>query len=123
MVDPMRHCIINIPLVPPSVNHYVRHVRGRHVVTKEAKAFKEAVAIFSRESPHWDDTKATYIVGINIWLGKKQRGDIDNFPKLCLDGIRDAGVIHSDAAIKQLYVNLFRDWENPRTQIIVTADL
>jgi Holliday junction resolvase RusA-like endonuclease len=40
---------ICVSLVPPSVNRYVRHTRsGRHYVTAEALAFKEAVGLFAR---------------------------------------------------------------------------
>ena len=106
-----------VPLVPPSVNHYVKHTRsGRHYVTAEARAFKDSIAIFAA-----GQTVAAkeYGVEIAVFLGKGDRIDIDNIPKCCLDGLKDAGVIHSDAAITKLTLEKGRDWQNPRTEIEV----
>jgi hypothetical protein len=36
-----------------------------------------------------------------------------------LDGLVDARVIHSDAAVADLKISKRRDWENPRTEIVV----
>jgi len=120
----METCTITVPFVPPSLNHYVMHTRGgRHVLTPEAKAFKAAVAVFAQDAPRWTGKDTRYRVEIDIWLGHNQKGDIDNFPKLVLDGVRDAGVIHTDAAVRQLTVRLWRDPEKPRTQIAIWADL
>jgi crossover junction endodeoxyribonuclease RusA len=105
-----------VPLVPPTVNHYVRHLRsGRHIVTPEAIAYKDAVAILSQGQQV--DARA-YSVGLGIFLGKGDKGDIDNFPKLVLDGLK-GHVFRSDAQVRRLVVNLDRDWENPRTEIEV----
>lgn len=107
-----------VPLVPPSVNHYVKHTRsGRHYVTKEAKAFKEAVAIFARGK---SAIAKRYEVEIAIFLAKRQRGDGDNFAKCVLDSLVSAGVIHSDAAVKKVSITKDRDWKNPRTEITIT---
>ena len=108
-----------IPLVPPNVNNYVRHTRwGGHYLTKEAIAFKEAVALCARRQYV---AAKKYEISLMIWLGKKQRGDVDNFPKLVLDGLVAAGVIHSDAAVYRLLVEKGRDIKNPRTEITVRA--
>jgi crossover junction endodeoxyribonuclease RusA len=107
-----------VPLIPPSVNHYVKHTRnGRHYVTAEAKAFKEAVAIFAKGRVEADE----YLVVSIVWLGAGQRGDVDNFPKVVLDALVDAGVIHSDAAVREIRFRKERDPKNPRTEIEVMA--
>lgn len=108
---------LSIPLVAPSVNHYVKHTRsGRHYVTAEALAFKDAVALFSKGKSIRGES---YYVEIMIYLAKKQKGDIDNFAKCCLDGLVDAGVIDSDS--KVTYLGLFkrRDALSPRTEISI----
>ena len=111
-----------IPLVPPSGNHYKIPVwnQRRFYVTKEAMAFKEAVALFSKRQLV-GDKDSTYDVDVTFYLGKKQRLDWDNSLKVLMDGLEDAGVIHSDAAIMQGTVRKRRDWENPRTEVIVRA--
>lgn len=111
-----------IPLVPPSVNMYVRHVcKGRfavHYVTPQAKSFWEAVAICSRRQKVGDD-KSEFDIIITVYLGKGQKLDWDNIPKCVGDGLTKAGVIHSDAAIMQGLVRKRRDRKNPRTEVIV----
>lgn len=108
-----------VPLTPPSVNHYkVRFRNGRTVVSDEATAFKAAVAIHARgEMVEAKRFRVTLLVR----LGEGQRGDVDNFPKLCLDGLADAGVFRnrkgkrvSDAHVKDLRVVL-DDWSRPET--------
>jgi Holliday junction resolvase RusA-like endonuclease len=106
-----------IPLIPPSVNRYVRHTRrGTHYCTREATAFREAVVALARgivvEARHYE-------VSITIYLGKGDRGDVDNFCKLVLDALAYAGVIRSDADVADLHVAKRRDRLRPRTEIIV----
>jgi crossover junction endodeoxyribonuclease RusA len=108
---------IIVPLLPPSVNHYVKHTRnGRHYVTKEAAAFKDAVALFSKGQQI--RLEAYYI---EIWfnLGKGVKLDLDNAPKLVLDGLVAAGVIHSDAAVTDLTLHKRRNWKQESTQITI----
>ena len=106
-----------VPLVPPSVNHYVKHTRrGFHYVTAEAKSFKSAVRLFARGRVV---TAKKYEVEFTVYLGFKKRGDADNFSKVILDGLAEAGVIHSDTAVKRCISGVDRDRRNPRTEITV----
>ena len=117
-----------VPLVPPGVNHYVKHTRsGRHYVTGEAQAFKDAVAIFARGQ--FVQAKR-FAVTIQIILGKGDKGDWDNFPKLVCDGLSYAGVFRdlkgnrvSDAHVKDGRVILDCDSRPTKgeTQITVEA--
>jgi crossover junction endodeoxyribonuclease RusA len=108
---------LSVPLVPPSVNHYVKHTRdGRHYVTAAAKAYKQAVAICARGKRV---RAKQYEVKVVIYLGYRQRGDADNFLKVIGDGLEEAGVIHSDGAIRHWDLYLDRDVKNPRTKITV----
>lgn len=108
-----------VPLVPPSVNHYkMRTRKGVTFVSKEAKEFKRQVGICARGQ---SVSAEKYQVTIRIYLGHKGKGDIDNFLKCALDGIAEAGVIHSDAAITHLIAEKYRDRKNPRTEITVKA--
>ena len=115
-----------VPLVPPSLNHYVRHtMKGRRYVTAEAEAFKAAVAIHL--NGRFLRGKRFYC-SLRIVLGKKGRGDVDNFPKLVLDGLAEAGAFCdlkdkplSDAHVRRLLVDVDED-ERPevgRTEIVL----
>lgn len=108
-----------VPLVPVSVNHYKMRARNGHwYVTKEAVAYKAAVGVFSRGQ----NVKAKrYQLDVSVFLGKGQRGDGDNFWKVIGDGLKDAGVIHSDAAVSVWNMTVGRDADNPRTEIRVRA--
>lgn len=115
----MNEIRIVVPLEPPTVNHYVRHTRGgRHYITADAKAFLQAMHIFSRGQ---SVTAKFYRVRFTVFQGKGSRGDVDNYSKCVLDGLVKAGVIHSDAAITHLEIQKIRDWDNPRTDITVSG--
>ena len=122
-------------LTPPSVNHHTRPCKyvGRdgllhtgRKLTPEAKAFKLAVAIFARGRTvapvtNSERSKVRYSVIADVYLGKAQRLDADNCGKLLLDGLQDAGVIHSDAFVEDFRVRPHKDdRENPRTEFIVS---
>lgn len=120
-------------LTPPSVNHYKMPVTMRtrqgpvkgYAITPEAKAFQDAVAIFARgrtvmPASAGDRKKVAYRVDVVIALGDGVRLDVDNGNKVLLDGLQKAGVIHSDARVKQLTVEMIWDErENPRTHVTV----
>lgn len=107
----------SVPLLAPSVNHYVKHTRsGRHYRSGEADAFMDAVRLCARGKfvrfP-W------YSVVVNLTLGPKQKGDLDNFGKVCLDALVKAGVIHSDAKVSCLVLRKHRG-DTPSTEFSVT---
>lgn len=109
-----------VPLVPPSVNHYKMPRRGGrgYYLTPEAIAFKVAVGVYGRSATTYHCATA---IQIRIFLGKGQKGDIDNFAKVVLDGIKEAGLISTDARVEDLRLQKFRDEANPRTEIEVKA--
>ena len=116
-----------VPLVPPGVNHYVRHYRnGAHRVTEEALAFKSALAIYAAGRT----VKAKrFAVTILVVKGKKDRGDVDNYPKLVLDGLATAGVFltpkgerSSDAHVHKLVVAMDGDLRPERGQTEITVE-
>jgi Holliday junction resolvase RusA-like endonuclease len=113
---------LSVPLTPPSVNHYVKHVwrgnRVSHYVTEEAHAFKDAVLYAIAQEDLAMLPAADYGVHLTVHFGKGQHGDIDNLIKLPLDAIKGR-LIPSDAMVRQLEIELGRDWENPRTRIEV----
>lgn len=127
--------VIEVPLTPPSVNHYKKPIVLKtsnglvrsYALTPEAIAFREAVAIFARGrslSPATDyaRSKVRYSVACTVFLGEKQRGDGDNFGKCVLDSLQHAGVIHSDARVRTWHVEVDdEDRKNPRTLICATT--
>lgn len=132
----MQEVTFTVPyLTPQSGNHYKRPCKyigrdgGLHLgfkLTKQAKAYYEAVAIFARgasvtPATEAEQKRARYIVTLHVWLGAKQRGDADNFLKCGIDGLVSAGVIHSDANVYRCEAFVHKeDRDNPRTLYIVS---
>ena len=125
--------IIEIPLTPPTVNHYkvpvtIRTSKGpvkTYALTPEAKAFHAAVAIFAKGASLIPATpaerlKIRYSLTATVFLGVKERGDGDNFWKCLADGLVLAGVIHSDAKVRSWHIEVEDEQRhNPRTLICV----
>lgn len=122
-------------LTPPSVNHaylntkrigrdgFLHHSRK---LSPDAKAFKDAVAIFARGrtvAPVTNSERRSvkYRVWVNVYLGPRQRLDADNCGKLLCDALENAGVIHSDAFVEDFRVRPHKeDREHPRTEFTVS---
>lgn len=124
-------------LNPPSGNHYRDPCKYKgkdgslHLgfkITKNAKAYYEATAIFARGRTVAPETaaerrKARYTVRIDVYLPPKGRGDFDNFWKCGLDALVHCGVIHSDDAVDGEHSNcvVHKDERyNPRTEYFVS---
>ena len=122
-------------LTPPSVNHYTKpckyigkdgYLHTGRKLTAEAKAFKDAVAIFARGRTvaplsNSERRKVKYRVEVHVYLGPLQRLDADNCGKLLCDSLEDAGVIHSDAFVGDFRVRPHKDdRQNPRTEFTVS---
>jgi crossover junction endodeoxyribonuclease RusA len=113
-----------VPLTPPGFNHYVKHTRtGRHYVTSDARMFKEAVALCIAGR---SVCAKSFHVDLTIYLAAGQKGDVDGFPKLVLDGLAKAmafrdrkGKPMSDAHVTDLVVRKRRDTAWPRTDITI----
>ena len=99
-----------IPLIPPTVNMYTRHTRqGRHYKTKLALAWEQAFAIYAPRD-EWVTAKQ-FKVTLDVYLGPKDKLDVDNAPKMCLDCIarhrllrNKSGRNVSDSYVKALAV-------------------
>ena len=88
-----------ITLLPPSVNHYVKHSKnGIHRKTPAAKAFENS---FKAMMPA--RARECYVVGrrfkveLTIIPAPAHKGDIDNYPKLILDCCASAGFLRSSS--------------------------
>lgn len=104
---------IQVPLEPPSVNHYKLPNRGGGWrLTAAAQAFKDAVCILARQkaaTTGW----MHYGVKIIYVLASKTRIDIDNAAKLVLDGLEASQLIANDSKVLEL-MQLKRRTHDPR---------
>jgi Holliday junction resolvase RusA-like endonuclease len=131
----MARVTITVPdEVPPSVNHYKDPIiitgrdHHRHIsfkTTDDARAFKQWLAVCARGKTVVPGTDAErrrvrYRLRLIVYLGPHQRLDGDNSFKCVADGLKDAGVIHSDARVLDWHCYVRRA-EKPRTVITVWA--
>lgn len=126
---PNSYAKIIVPLQPVSVNHYwdLKIVRGKIFapVSADARAFMDAIAIFSRGQRVFMEKcrKKPCICNLRlvfkVYLGKGARGDTANFEKGIGDGLVKAGVVHTDNSFIEQFQYKFRDRESPRTEIEV----
>jgi Holliday junction resolvase RusA-like endonuclease len=120
-----------IPMLPPTVNHYVKHTRnGRHYKTQLALAWEHTFATH-RPKDEWVNAKQ-FRVSIELTFGPKDRMDVDNGNKCVLDAIASYGMLRnvsgrrvSDSYVKRLEVTILdgkKDRANgPKTVITIAA--
>jgi Holliday junction resolvase RusA-like endonuclease len=122
--------IIVIPMLPPSVNHYLEHpTEGVHIKSAAAKAWERDWPIFARGQ---FITGERFAVILRYTFGPGDRGDVDNFNKLPLDCAAKSGMFRnakgewlSDAWVKRLTVEIFDEpadrKKGPKTEIIISS--
>lgn len=92
---------------PPSANRYWRHVNGRVLVSKEAKAYKKLVqrltylnGLTGKEFP----LKERLGISINVYCPDKRKRDIDNLLKITIDSMQAAGIFENDCQIDKIFI-------------------
>ena len=83
---------------PPTINHYYSYQRGRPVLTKHAREYRQAVratVIQTSVQP----LLGPLAVRIDIFPPDQRRRDCDNVQKALLDALQHAGVFWDDSQI------------------------
>ena len=109
--------MIRLPY-PPTVNLYWRMFKGRMLLSKHGREYRQAVADAALERQHEKFGKARMDVEIHAYMPDKRRRDLDNILKGVLDGLAHAGLYEDDSQIDQLRV--FRkgvDKDQPRVEV------
>jgi crossover junction endodeoxyribonuclease RusA len=86
---------------PPSINHYWRHNRGRHHISKEGLAYRRQVMWLYKGEP---EHTGRLSVAIDVHPPDKRRRDLDNTLKVVLDSLEKAGAYKDDSQIDKLLV-------------------
>lgn len=86
---------------PPSNNTYYRHVGGRTLLSKKARAYREkALALLKeRALPEFTEGIELYI---EFYPPDRRRRDLDNLLKAVQDTLQKAGLFRDDAQIIHL---------------------
>ena len=100
---------------PPSANRYWRNVRGRTIVSAEAKAYKAEAGWSAKAQGACCIEAGNIIVKIDAYRPRR-RGDLDNVLKITLDALN--GVAYADdSQITRIEANRYDDKDNPRVEI------
>ena len=123
-----------LPMLPPSVNHYIEHpAKGVHVKSASAKAWEDDfMAMLPAQVRGEYVTGKLFAVSLAFTCGPRDRGDVDNRNKLVLDCIAAAGMLRdpqgkqlSDAWVKRLTVELHDTPQDrqrgPETRVTIEA--
>lgn len=89
---------------PPSVNRYWRSFRGRAIISREGRAYRDKVILEIRAKGIPPRMTGKVRVDIEVWPPDRRRRDLDNILKAPLDALAYAGVYMDDSQIDQLQV-------------------
>jgi crossover junction endodeoxyribonuclease RusA len=88
---------------PPSVNHYFRMVRGRMLISREGRLFRQRVcAILAASGVR--AMAGPLALQIEVYPPDNRRRDIDNVQKALLDAMQHGGAYGDDSQIVRLAI-------------------
>jgi crossover junction endodeoxyribonuclease RusA len=89
---------------PPSVNHYWRMWRGRMVISREGRTFRESVCALLADGggPRKPPSGGRIALCMDAFPPDRRRRDLDNIQKPMLDALEHAGVYDDDGLIDLL---------------------
>jgi crossover junction endodeoxyribonuclease RusA len=88
---------------PPSVNHYWRTWRGRMLISREGRRYREIVVgllATTRTKP----MRGALAVRVKVHPPDGRRRDLDNLQKALLDALEHGGAFSDDSQIAKLEV-------------------
>lgn len=85
---------------PPSINSYYRTFRGRILISKKGRDYRECVC---QELHGCEPILGRVAVCITVMPPDRRKRDLDNVQKALLDSIEHAGIIEDDAMIDELH--------------------
>ena len=94
---------LQLPL-PPSMNTYWRNFRGRTILSKAARDYKQTVKdyVLLNKIPYFGDVRLQAI--ITIFPRDRRRSDLDNRIKAGFDALQDAGVFDDDSQFDKIEI-------------------
>ena len=105
---------------PPSVNRIWRSVGGRVLLSRDGRAYRDAVArewLLARLQGHGTRPLA---VDIQAWMPDNRRRDLDNLQKASLDALAKAGAFSDDSQRVDLRIRRAGiDRDHPRLEVLM----
>ena len=97
--------VLTLPY-PPSINHYWRHFRGRTVISRGGRTFRDNVcsllAAGSGNGPRKPPMGGRIALAMDAFPPDRRRRDIDNLIKSTADSLQHANIYMDDEQIDLL---------------------
>lgn len=90
--------------VPPSINHYYRSVRGRVIISKRGRVYRETVCALVAEKGFAKTLEGKVAIKIDFFPPDRRRRDADNVLKALLDSLQAAQLFYDDSQIHDLSI-------------------
>lgn len=88
---------------PPSINHYLRRVGPRTLISREGRRFRQSVvAILAAMSI--EPMSGPLDVDVQVFPPDNRRRDVDNVQKALLDALEHGGAYGDDSQIVRLTI-------------------
>jgi len=105
---------------PPSINHYWRHTKTGHYISKEGKAYREMVFFHCLKSRDKFKKEDRLSIHIQAFPPDKRKRDLDNVLKSLLDALQEARVYHDDSQID--HISITRNFsKDGKVKILINA--
>ncbi len=90
---------------PPSVNHYWRHFRGRTLISREGRAYRQDVcALLAGGGPRKPPMGGRIALCMDAFPPDRRTRDLDNLLKASSDALQHAGIYEDDSQTDLLLV-------------------
>lgn len=89
---------------PPSINHYWRHTKNGHYISKEGKLYRDEVYYTCLDYRGILPENGRFSVVIEAYPPDKRKRDLDNLLKSLLDALQNSGVYTDDSQIDRLTI-------------------
>jgi Holliday junction resolvase RusA-like endonuclease len=104
---------------PPSINHYYRNVRGRIIISKEGRQYRERIGHLLAAS-NAKIVDGPIAMGIDFYPPDSRRRDLDNVQKALWDALQHGGLYRDDSQIKRFCADM-REPMPPHGMCIVSV--
>jgi len=103
---------------PPSINHHYSYVRGRPVLSKEARSYRRRVrSLLAHQKV--EPLTGPLAVRIEMYPPDKRRRDCDNVQKAVLDALQQGGLFWDDSQVSWLLTERMQPTKHGKTVVTV----
>ena len=106
---------------PPSVNRYYRQYKGRAIISKEGREYRNTVVRTAWVTPYKTMT-GLLSVSLVLYPPDRRRRNIDNILKALLDSMCKAGIYADDSQIKQLCIDMYA-YQAPGSVVVTIEEI